>query len=384
MKKAPDLASLVVGHDHLERTARGLRPHRLPAWVAEQRSDPQLSAAQSQPAGVRLAFTTTAQRIELLLQATRAAYVGIDRPRGVVDLVIDDRLVESRMLARGDALVTDLRAGTQTLQEDEPDSLSFEVPAGEKRVELWLPHNESAELLDLRADAPVSVPCGQRRLWLHHGSSISQGSNATTPASTWVSTVARRAGVDVRNLGVGGSAIVDPFMARVIRDSPADLLSLKLGINVVNTDAMRLRAFVPALHGFLDTIRDGHPDTPLVVVSPLFCDIHEHTSGPGAFDPAALAAGRVSFVATGPAEGRDPGRLTLSGIREAFTEVVEHRGDPHLHLIDGTALYGALDAVEHPLPDALHPDTATHQLIAERFAGRVFAEAGAFASPGSP
>ena len=33
-----------------------------------------------------------------------------------------------------------------------------------------------------------------------------------------------------------------------------DLISLKLGINLVNTDLMRLRAFGPAVHGFLDKV----------------------------------------------------------------------------------------------------------------------------------
>ena len=53
-----------------------------------------------------------------------------------------------------------------------------------------------------------------------------------------------------------------------MRDTPADLISVKIGINLVNTDLMRLRAFGPAVHGFLDTIREGHPSTPLLVVSP--------------------------------------------------------------------------------------------------------------------
>ncbi|KQV25217.1 hypothetical protein [Yonghaparkia sp. Root332] len=48
-------------------------------------------------------------------------------------------------------------------------------------------------------------------------------------------------------------------MARVIRNAPADVISVKVGVNVVDLDAMRLRSFVPAVHGFLDTIRDGHP-----------------------------------------------------------------------------------------------------------------------------
>src|SRR6266704_1813796 len=107
-------------------------------------------------------------------------------------------------------------------------------------------------------------------VWLRHGSSISQGSNATTPARTWPAVAARLAGAELRNLGIGGSALADPFTARVMRDAPADLVSVKLGINVVNLDSMRLRSFVPAVHGFLDTIRDGHPTTPLVIISPIF------------------------------------------------------------------------------------------------------------------
>lgn len=43
---------------------------------------------------------------------------------------------------------------------------------------------------------------------------------------------------------------------------------------------MRLRAFGPAVHGFLDTLREGHPTTPLLVISPIYCPLHENTPGP--------------------------------------------------------------------------------------------------------
>ena len=90
--------------------------------------------------------------------------------------------------------------------------------------------------------------------------------------------------MELVNLGFGGSALLDPFTARAMRDTPADLISVKLGINVVNADVMRLRAFAPAVHGFLDTIREGHPTTPLLVVSPILCPVHEDTPGPLAPD----------------------------------------------------------------------------------------------------
>lgn len=40
---------------------------------------------------------------------------------------------------------------------------------------------------------------------------------------------------------------------------------------------MRLRAYGLAVHGFLDTIRERHPNTPLPVVSPIYRAIHEAT-----------------------------------------------------------------------------------------------------------
>ena len=95
--------------------------------------------------------------------------------------------------------------------------------------------------------------------------------------------------MELINLGFGGSALLDPFTARAIRDTPADLISVKIGINLVNTDLMRLRAFAPAVHGFLDTIREGHPTTPLLVVSPILCPIHEDTPGPAATTSATSA-----------------------------------------------------------------------------------------------
>jgi hypothetical protein len=374
-----DLAALVRGAAWTERTARGLRPHRLPAWVGRQLGDPQLAAMEAQPSGVRLAFATAATAVEVVLHPTRLAYRQVERPRGAVDMVVAGVVLASEPLTGGDAVETDLATGTSALLPGAPQTVAFGgLPAGDKVVEVWLPHNESVEVVALRSDAPVRPAPDDRPVWVHHGSSISQGSNAATPAGTWPAVAARLGGVDLRNLGLGGSALVDPATARVIRDAPADLISVALGINVVNLDGMRRRTFEAAVHGFLDTVRDGHPDTPLVLVTPLFCGIHEDTPGPGAFDVAELAAGRARFVATG-GDDRTNGRLTLRVVRDALGTVAARRADdPHLHLLDGLALYGEADAQEHPLPDALHPDAATHRLIGERFAATAFAAAGPF------
>jgi hypothetical protein len=332
--------------------------------------------AESQPAGVRLAFRTRATVLEVDVVPTKREYVGAPaRPDGVHDLFVDGRLLAQATAPGGDTLVIDLAAGTAEVRPGPVATLRFEgLPEREKDVELWLPHDETTVLVELRSDAPVEpLSSAARRVWLHHGSSISQGSNAATPSGTWPAVAAIAAGVDLVNLGFGGGALLDPFTARAMRDVPADLVSVKIGLNLVNTDLMRLRAFGPAVHGFLDTIRDGHPDTPLLVVSPLFCPIHEDTPGPVDFDTEAMAAGVVRFRATG--DPSDPSRLTLAMVRDELARIVEQRADPRLAYLDGRELYGPADHDELPLPDALHLDAPAHRRVGERFAVRLAGEA---------
>lgn len=375
---------LVRGAIELEHTHRGIQPHRLPAWARRQLPDPQLLMAEAQPSGVRLVFRTTATAVELETRPTRIAYVGAPaRPQGVYELLVDGVPTAAGVVEGGDVLSIDMTTGERTMLPGAPGVVAFRgLPARDKTVELWLPHNELTELLALRADAPARpVPAGDRRVWLHHGSSISHGSNALTPTGTWPAVAARAAGVDLINLGFGGSALLDPLTARTMRDTPADVISVKMGINLVNLDAMRLRAFTAAMHGFLDTIRDGHPDTPLLLISPTLCPIHEDTPGPGMPDPATLGTGTVRFMATGNPAEVAYGKLTLTVIREEMARLVADRQgeDPQLQYLDGRELYGTADAVAHPLTDALHPDTETHRVMGERFTRLAFAPGGALA-----
>ncbi|MEU8458479.1 SGNH/GDSL hydrolase family protein [Streptomyces griseoaurantiacus] len=375
--------ALVRGALELERTARGVLPHRLPARARAQFSDGQLAMAESQPSGVRLVLRTRATAIELDTLPTKREYVGAPpRPDGVYDLLVDGRLFGQASVTGGDTLVVDMTAGTFETRPGAPGTVRFtDLPEGPKEVELWLPHDETTELLALRTDAPVEPAADRRRrVWLHHGSSISHGSNAASPSTTWPALAASLGGVELVNLGLGGSALLDPFTARAMRDTPADLLSVKIGINLVNADLMRLRAFTPAVHGFLDTLREGHPRTPLLVVSPILCPIHEDTPGPSVPDFSDIAAGRLRFRAAGDPAERAAGKLTLNVIREGLARIVAQRAaeDPYLHHLDGRELYGEADAAELPLPDALHPDAASHRRIGERFAASVFTEGGPF------
>ncbi|MDN4039747.1 SGNH/GDSL hydrolase family protein [Massilia sp. YIM B02443] len=377
---SPITPDLIHGAVELESTEAGILPQRLPAWTRPQ-WDAQLAMAQAQPSGVRVAFRTAASVVELVTLPTKRRYRDMPpRPDGVYDLLVDGRLQQQASAPGGKVLDIDMISGAAVMQPGAPQTLRFAgLPAGAKTVEIWLPHDETTELVALHADAPIEplplpAQSGKRR-WLHHGSSISQGSNAIHPTGIWPVVAANLAGVDLLNVSFGGSALLDPFTARTIRDLPADLISLKLGINLVNLDLMRLRAFGPAVHGFLDTIREGHPTTPLLVISPIYCPIHETTPGPTMFDGKALKKGQVLYRTTGTEAEVRQGKLTLAVIREQLRTIVQERAcrDGNLHYLDGTDLYGAEDNARLPLPDELHPDAQAQRLIGERFADMVFA-----------
>lgn len=379
----PVTADILRGFLDVEPTAHGLLPHRLPARARRQIPDNQLAVAEAQPSGVRLAFRTRATTIELDTLPTKRVYRGFPAPAdGVYDLLVDGRLAAQATVPGGNVrTITDMVTQSAELREGPAGTARFTgLPAREKDIEIWLPHTEITELIALRTDVPVEPARDSgRRVWLHHGSSISHGSNAAHPTAIWPALAAAQGEVELVNLGFGGSALLDPFTARAMRDTPADLISVKIGINVVNADVMRLRAFTPAVHGFLDTIREGHPTTPLLVVSPVLCPVQEDTPGPLAPD---FDGGTLRFKATGDPAERAAGRLTLNVIRDELARIVEQRtaDDPNLHYLDGRELYGEKDYAEFPLPDEVHPDPSGHRRIGENFARLVFGDGGPFAA----
>ena len=237
---------------------------------------------------------------------TKQAYVGAPpRPDGVYDLVVDGRPTAQATAAGGDTLTIDMATGTAEITAGASVVLEFGGPVRRREGHRGLAAVERADRAGRAADGrPRRTPARPFPPAVGAPRQLDQPRfQRRQPHSTWPARAASLGDVDLLNLGFGGSALLDPFVARVIRETGADLISLKIGINLVNTDLMRLRAFVPAVHGFLDTIREGHPDTPLLVISPIACPMHEDTPGPTDMDIAGLADGHLSLPGR-----RRPGR----------------------------------------------------------------------------
>lgn len=366
----PDSRVEIRGAAWLEESADGVLPHRLPAAARRQFPDDFMAMVESQPSGVRLRFRTSARTARLEVRALRVAVdpapPGAPQP---YDVLVDGSVVPQPSAVASDAGVLLLEPGAgSTVERPGPPAVVQLVLGGDgltdRDVEIWLPPGETTRLLALTTDEPVSPPSPvQAPRWVHHGSSISHGAGASSALGAWPVVTAHAAGLDLVNLGFSGNAVLDPFVARAIRDQPADVITLKLGINVVNHDAMRLRAFAPAVHGFLDTIREGHPTTPLVVVSPLLCPLVETTPGPTSLDPADPSVFRTVGH---PSEVAD-GKLSLTVIRSVLSAAVSAREDAALTYVDGLSLYGWSDWDDLPMRDLMHPDAPAHRLIGKRF-----------------
>ena len=363
-----------AGIAEIESTETGVILHRMPGWARVQHNDLSLGLLETMPSGGRLEFDTTATALAVECHLTHIRIGDAARRPAVFDLVVDGELVDSRETLEGTLITVEPRTGGVGFTPGGDVTVTFDLPSGHKHVALWLPHAAAVRLRRVSADAAVTTPARTRAMrWTHYGSSISHCMEADRPTGTWPAVAARLASADLQSFAFAGQCHLDPFAARMIAARPADAISLKLGINIVNADSMRERTFVPALHGFLDTIRDHQPDTPIAVITPITCPVVE--SHPG---PTTLIDGTCR-VHPRPAE-LAVGALTLERIRQLEREVVEARRhhDPHLHLIEGPELFGPADVDD--LPDGLHPNAAGYQRLGERFHRIAFTDTGPFAS----
>ncbi|MDY7100894.1 MAG: SGNH/GDSL hydrolase family protein [Actinomycetota bacterium] len=338
---------------------RGVSPRRLAGLYRSQVGDlarRRIDAAS----GVRCALATDAVAIELECWLDTLT-PGTPVRDAVADLVIDGELVASRGPV---ALSAAASSGPGFFR------FRFRFERPQRRVgvvEVWLPHDAVVTVERLAVDPGARVAPPRRSTdarWVHHGSSISHGGEARSPARTWPAIVARKRGLSLTNLAFAGECQLDQFAARSIRDLPAEVISLELGVNVVNGATMVERTFTSALHGFLDTIRDGHPETPVLVVSPIVFPAAERRPG-----PTVLRDGRL--VAVGDPGTVGAGGLSIGRVREVIAAVVAERtahGDTALRHLDGRELLGPTDA--DALGDGLHPGPEGHELIADRLIAR--------------
>ena len=357
------------GIARMDKTARGVTFSRLPEWTYPQHAHAPIVAKMAERlSGVHIDIETGATQITVTYRSLRDSNPSTNWISGPSTIAVTTEGFEQSIShSNGDLRVWNFDEIEKEI-EGEDSVAEFNLPeTGSPRlVQIWLPQNCPIELISIEAnDEWQSADTSHQPLWLHYGSSISHCEDADGPLGVWPVAAARALGLAVYNLSLGGCANLEQFAARTIRDMTAKLISLKLGINVVNNASYTARTFGPAVHGFIDTIRDAHKTTPILVISPVSCPAHEDNPGPSETSLDGMVQGqpfsRHSWI----------GELTLRGIREILGELVAVRAatDPNIHYLDGLQLFNHEEALT--MPDGIHPDASGYRTIAANFVERV-------------
>ncbi|MGG4091355.1 SGNH/GDSL hydrolase family protein [Paenibacillus lautus] len=319
MKQLPLTDEWFHGAVSLERRDNGFKPWRIPYMDYELYPPAGIDGKAEICAGIRLRLRTDSTEVAVSFAplADNAA----------MDCVAGGELCETISLPAGatEALFSGLGDGT-------------------KDMEIWLPQNIGMTVTGLRIGAQaIGVPLPDTRpRWITYGSSITQCVGASSPSRAWPAIAAEACGFSLTNLGFSGNCHMEPMIGRLIRDLPADFISICTGVNIYGGGTLSPRMFKPLLIGLLETIRDKHRDTPLLVISPIYGTLRE------------TQLNSLGF--------------TLPMMRELIRETVEllrARGDRQLFYQDGLNWLGPED--EAFLTDGLHPGAEGYELLGWRF-----------------
>lgn len=220
------------------------------------------------------------------------------------------------------------------------------VGKGSEPATLYLPEGMRPTVISILPQGDSIHPLPPQPRWLCYGDSIAEGWWASEPAAAWPHVAAREHGLDVVNLGYAGAARGEIASAEEIASLPADLISIAHGTNCWQRTPYSVDLFKASLRAFLDIVRIGHPDTPIVGISPILRPDAEHAAN-------SLGA-------------------SLHDLREAFEETIERgraAGDSRLTLVRGLEL-----VTEDLLPDGIHPGDEGHAQMS-RILGPILARA---------
>lgn len=303
----------------LEHRKEGIKPWRIPFTDYDLYPPGGIEGKAEICAGVRLRFRTDC--VEFILSFAPLAEAA------AMDCLVDGQLFRTLGLPAGETWA-DFRG----------------FPEGIKVLEIYLPQNTGITITGLQADAEaVCEPLPDARpKWVTYGSSITQCVAASSPSRTWPAIAARACGFNLTNLGFSGNCHMEPMIGRLIRDYPADLISVCVGVNIYGAATVSPRMFSPLLIGMLETIREGHPKTPLLVISPIYGTIRETEENLLGF---TLPLMRTEI------------RRTVDSLRQ--------RGDGYLYYADGLDWLGQAD--EAFLTDGLHPGAEGYEAMGGRF-----------------
>jgi lysophospholipase L1-like esterase len=288
------------------------------------------------PVGVRLELVGDPEVIELDY-VTRTDDLGYRGPGAGTGFTL---------VSRGETVAEQAaRAGPGTVRFDLGE-IDARDPA--EPILVYLPEGMQPTVTAVRAFGGAIEPASPQPRWLAYGDSIVEGWIASGPIGAWPAVAGRDFGLDVVNLGYAGAARGEIVSAEQLAALDAAVISVSHGTNCWTRIPFSSDMFRAQTRAFLAVVREGHPETPIVVTSPVVRPDAEATA-------SRLCA-------------------TLDDLRIVMEEVARERiadGDDALTLVEGRDLLQPGD-----LPDGVHPGDEGHRILAAAFGGAVHRAAG--------
>ncbi len=272
------------------------------------------------PVGVRLEMVGDARTIRIWYKTTRAS-------------------LGYRGESAGCSFVA-YRAGQKVAVADAVmgEGMAEMVVSGRPELPLtvYIPEGMQPLITGVAGVEDTMVPAPAQPRWLAYGDAVTQGWLASAPAMAWPAVAGRKLGLDVCNLGYAGTARGEMTSALMLAETPAEVVTIAFGLNNWSRVPHTTGLMAEEVRCFLSVVRNGHPDVPIVVVSP--------TARPDAEDvPNRLGA-------------------TLAELRRAMEETVIDcmaDGDKALFLVEGLSTVDPED-----LEDGMYPGDEGHRRLA--------------------
>ena len=274
---------------------------------------------------VRIAFTSDSRELGIDIFET---YKGED---GIHDTMMLDLVVNGQFV--------------QTLEIKDGKGVYFfdRIEAGMKDVEIWLDQKFPVKFKSILIEDSATIRQTQsnRKRLVCYGSSITQSVRSKSPYYTWPGIAAENKNLHITNLGFGGNCVLDPIMGYVMRDMEANMFCLELGANCYRGN-LTDRSFMPCVIGLVETIRQKHKNTPIVLISPVYFPVGEIQKGESRMNMADM---------------RD--------ILEQAAAFFRSYGDENIHYVNGLELFASEDIIY--MDDKIHPNAEGQFVLARKF-----------------
>lgn len=308
---------------------------RLPLRMKDQVRPPVWNLAQS-PSGGRIRFHTNSTIFAIRLEYPSPPEMSNMHAFGQtgVDLYLDG-------FYRGSAIAQKDSGPGKVVEHLYVDLTS--QPRKDREVVLYLPLYKAVKVLAIGLDKEARIekptPFAVAKPVVYYGTSITQGGCASRPGMDYQAILARWLNLDYVNLGFSGNGLGEPELARATAEIDASMFVFDFAQNNRTVESLR-QNYEP----FLNTVREKHPDTPILVITP-------------------IGNARETLSAT---------KTELEGMRELIRGIASKHiaaGDRHLQVVEGTDLLG-FDRMDGVV-DGTHPNDLGFWWMAEGLAPRV-------------